>query len=184
MACLVCHRTVIGDTPQFCPYCGSPWTVTVSAVLRLVSIGRVILPIVALAATFAPWVTVGVVIKTRHWDAYQVGPYTWLWLVADLAAIVVAVLSLRARIPTWITVAWRILGALSLGVGVSGVVFVGVSAHVSTLLAAPNPLRLAYGVFVFATATALWTATAWTPWLPIWATSATQQPSEHRNPAP
>ncbi|PSR22620.1 MAG: hypothetical protein C7B45_06075 [Sulfobacillus acidophilus] len=148
------------------------------------SIIRVIVPIVALAATFAPWVTVGVVIKTRQWDAYQVGPYTWLWLVADLAAILVAALSLRKRIPSWMTVAWRILGAVSLGVGVSGVVFVGVSAHVSTLLSAPNPLRLAYGVFVFAIATALWTAMAWSPWLPILAASQSKQPAEHRQPAP
>lgn len=167
MTCLVCHRAIPGEAPQYCPYCGAPWTQAVSPALQLVAISRVVLPLVALAATFAPWVTVGVVIRSRQWDAYQVGSYTWLWLGADIAAIVVAVIALGARIPVWLTVGWRILGAVSLGVGVSGVVFVGVSARVSTMLAAPNPLSLAYGVWVFAAATALWTATAWTPWIPI-----------------
>lgn len=167
MVCPNCNQPSLSDSARYCVSCGalldvsaSPWPV-VAAVLRVVA------PAIGLAATFLPWVTVGVVTRTRHWDAYRIGPLSWLWFGLGVLALIVAVAALRGVVPRWLQIAWMMLGGISLGVGTSGLVFIQVSARVSTILGAPNPLSLGYGMFVFAAASALWCAAAWVPWRPL-----------------
>lgn len=125
---------------------------------------RVAAPTVALVASFLPWMTVGVVTRTRHWDAYHLGGASWLWLVLDAAAIIVAAASRWVRLERWLTLAWSMLAALSLGTGIAGFVLVSVSAHVSTILSAPNPLTVSFGLGVFAAACAAWCLVGFGPW--------------------
>lgn len=135
---------------------------------RSTSITRILLrmaaPVAAGAASFLPWLTVGVVTRTRHWNAYHMGSLAWLWMAFDAAAIVLPVVSSRRKTPIWLTWAWAMLGALSLGVAISGFVLASVSARVSTILSAPNPLSVSYGLDVFLAACVLWCAVGWGPW--------------------
>ncbi len=165
MICPDCGEPSLTNTSRYCAHCGHSLTGS-GTVLRIGLAIRVAAPTISLIASFLPWVVVGVVTRVRRWDAYHIGGYSWLWLALDLAALAIAVAGAWIRVPRWLAVAWTLFGATSLGVGISGLVFVQVSARVSTILSAPNPLSLAYGLVVFDAACALWCASAWLPWEP------------------
>ncbi len=127
-------------------------------------VARLALPVLALIASLMPWVTVGVVTKTRHWNAYQVTPLTLGWLVLDMAALALSIRSQNRPVSPALSIAWVLLAATSLGGASAAFVMVGVSQHVSQILSAPNPLQLGWGLKAFAVIAALWTATAWMSW--------------------
>lgn len=162
-----------GSSPRYCAACGAllPGSTSRGAVWAAL---RVVGPLLALAGSFLPWLTVGVVTRTRHWDAYQVGAFAWLWLVLDLAALLLAIGSARRGIGRWLRIGYGLLGALSLGVGISAVVLVQVSERVSGILGAPNPLSLSSGLVVFDLASLWWCAASFAPWQPRLATGRTR----------
>ncbi|MCL5116333.1 MAG: hypothetical protein M1272_04195 [Firmicutes bacterium] len=118
-------------------------------------------PILAFVASFMPWVHLIGPSRTTAWDVYQLSPAAWVWLICDGALVVTSVRWLHLTPPRWWSLAWQTLGAISLGVALTGMVFVQVAAHVSATLGAPPPLAPDYGAYVFAAAAFLWTATPW-----------------------
>ncbi len=125
---------------------------------------RIAVPAMALAASFFPWITVGVVTTTRHWNAYQVTPLALAWLILDVSALALSIRALSHPAPTVLTTAWVLFGAASLGGAASAFVMVAVSRHVSHILSAPNPIKLAWGLKGFAAVAFVWTASAFMPW--------------------
>lgn len=118
-------------------------------------------PLLAAVSSFLPWLHIGVSAPFQTWTAYTVTPLTWVWLVLDAVAFVSAgLVSSLQRLGEWRRRFWRIVGAVSLGVGLTIGQAVGVSARVSTGLGAPNPVHVAWGVVAFLIVTALWTVAA------------------------
>lgn len=158
MKCAQCGRESTGS--KYCPHCGvslypGSWT-SVGALIRIVPIG------IAIVASFLPWLTIGVVTRTRHWNAYQIGGFSWLWLALAVVAVGLLVTGSRRVIPQWIQSGISLFSGLTLGVGISAFVLVQVSSRVSHILSAPDPLKTSYGVLVFAIAAALWCIVNWT----------------------
>ena len=130
---------------------------------------RVVLVVLAAASAFTPWVAVGVPslnLPPQHWDAFRINPLTWLWLAAAAAALLTAIWGLGRPVPGIYQRFWLAFGAVSCGVAVSAALMVRVSARVSRLLGAPNPVHDAVGVWIFAVLTGLWTAVGLMRWMP------------------
>ena len=168
--CPQCDEPFGVSAPRFCPHCGTkvgagPHGTVWSRVGRLL---LPLAPLAALAGSFAPWVVVRGLGAAGLWDVYRFGPFAWLWLVGDVGALGVAVGRLM-RVP-WVLAGWALFGALSCGVGLSGLVFVRVAGTISHVLGVPIPVRLGYGVEIFVAATVLWVALAAQQW--AWRTGA------------
>ncbi len=168
MTCISCGRTIGDADARFCPYCGTLQNQGTSALFRTAPVAkwwRLLLPVLALIGSFSPWVRV--VGPTRNtmaqWDAYGLTLISWIWLVWDLAAVILAITWASIR-SGWLRALWYLFGTVSFGVSASGFIFVRVASHVSSLLGAPSPLKLDYGLYVFTLITGVWTLTAWLAW--------------------
>ncbi|MCL4495637.1 MAG: zinc ribbon domain-containing protein [Firmicutes bacterium] len=165
MTCMRCGRDIDEIEAQFCPYCGAPQRQEQTAVRKPSPTGqwwRLLLPVLALIGSLSPWMKI---MGPSHntialWNAYNLSPISWLWLVLDVAAAFMAAMWTSIR-PGWWRSAWYLFGAVSFGVSTSGFIFVRVAAHVSSLLGAPSPLTLDYGLYLFTIITGLWTLLAW-----------------------
>ncbi len=116
-------------------------------------------PALAAGASFLTWLDVGLSSQRSAWTAYTVTTWSWIWLGLDLLALLSAVLR-PSWSRAWVRRAWGILGAASFGVGLTIGQSVHVSARVSDILGAPNPVHLATGVVAFVVVTGLWTVSA------------------------
>lgn len=158
MVCRICQHSLEPDA-RFCSHCGHaagsrPRGTALSSMGSL----SAIVPAVALVGSFTPWLFVGLR-GSVPWNVYHFGWFSALWLVADVSAIVWSLWWLVQKElprPRWMLRAWKVLGAMSFGVAVSSVVFVKVAGAVSAILAAPNPVHLAYGSILFLVATGAW----------------------------
>lgn len=160
--CPSCHRTIPGAASGVCPHCGLPWKPSpVTRGRPIIAVLRPLLPFVALLSSFLPWVKIVAPTGVRFMDAYQLGPFAWAWLALDVGAIGMGIRAFKIEPPRWLDTAWVILGSVSLGVALSGFVFVKVAGRVSAVLGAPNPLELEYGLLFFTLATLFWTLMAW-----------------------
>ncbi len=162
MTCRSCGKDVFDKNPHFCPHCGHPWYQESRWGPAASAPGwRVIFPVTALIGSFLPWVQV---MGPSHnilaiWNAYRLSPLTWIWLIGDAACILVAMAGRKIK-PVWVTQAWYLFGSLSFGVATAGFIFVRVAARVSSILGAPSPLNLHYGVYLFTVITGIWTLVA------------------------
>jgi len=110
------------------------------------------------------WVTVSPA-NNQGWNVYHFGNAGWGWMAGDIVALLVVAAALirpqSAR--RWLWTAWKVYGGLSLGMALSGLVFVQMGSTIAGLVNAPNPLALASGVFVFGVGCLLWLALSFTP---------------------
>lgn len=155
MQCPDCGASSTHAAAAYCDRCGSRLARATTQPQRIFLIS-VVPPAVALVASFLPWLTVGVVTRTRHWNAYHIGGFSWLWLALDCGAIILVAFARFRPVAYWLRLAWTLFAGLSLGVGISAFVLVKVSARVSSILSAPDPLRTSYGLLVFVIATTAW----------------------------
>lgn len=127
---------------------------------------RVAMPLIAVGTGFLPWLYAvapsggshSAVLKT--YSLYSLSPLSWVWLVASLLLAATALFGERlsmARARDRISLAYA---AVSLGTALSAIVFVHVAGMVSSVLSAPNPVALGYGVFIFLVAALMWTIAA------------------------
>lgn len=166
VVCKTCQHPLTEPFFRFCPHCGRTLVVE-RRPHGLWVWGWPLAPLLALVGSFAPWVSVRGMGPAGQWNVYHFGPASWLWLVGDIAALGVAVglaRGARMRVP-WVIAGWTAFGSLSCGVALSGLVFVKVAGTVSTMLGAPNPIRIAYGTFIFAAATVGWLILAFRGWV-------------------
>lgn len=165
MVCKTCQHPLPEPFFRFCPHCGQPLSEE-RPTRGLEAWCWPLAPLLALIGSFTPWVAVRGMGSAGQWNVYHFGPASWVWLVGDIAALGVAVglaLGAQKRVP-WVIAGWTAFGALSCGVAMSGLVFVKVAGTVSTMLSAPNPIRIAYGTFIFAVATVGWLILAFRGW--------------------
>ena len=158
MKCPQCGCDSAG--PKYCTYCRASlypgsWT-RGGALMRAVPLA------IAIVASFLPWLTIGVVTRTQHWNAYQIGGFSWVWFGLAVIAVGISVMGSRRVISQWIQSGISLFSGLTLGVGISAFVLVKVSSRVSQILSAPDPLKTSYGLVVFAIAAALWCLVIWT----------------------
>ena len=152
MTCAQCHYTVLKEEPvRFCPACGAQWTT--SNWRRIYHIG---LPLLSAAASFVPWVRVGLGSRLSLWTVYHVSPWAWAWLSVDLMVMVVSGWP-RLGMTYYIVRLWQLLGAATLAVGLSVLVSVGMAKKVSAILGAPSPVHLFAGLPLFVGIVAVWT---------------------------
>ncbi|MCY0898903.1 MAG: hypothetical protein OWU33_08205 [Firmicutes bacterium] len=119
---------------------------------------KVMCSLAALVTVFLPWLDRTVPGPAVPLNAFQLSPVTWAWVALNIIILVGLIRKWQTETPSWLVVAWAFLGAISLGVAASGVVFLHVAALVSQDLAAPTPVALAYGSAIFGVICALWTA--------------------------
>jgi len=122
---------------------------------------RALWPVLALIASFMPWLHTVSPARPGGMNVYQLNPLAWIWAGLDVGVAIVLMVRQHSSIRGWVVAFWALLGAGSLGVGVSSVIFVSVAGNISAALGAPNPVRLSYGAVLFVLITLLWTATAW-----------------------
>ncbi len=127
---------------------------------------QVAMPLLAVGTGFLPWLYAvapsglhpGSILKT--YSLYSLSPLSWGWLV--FAALLAGTAAVGERMPMArardrISLAYA---AVSLGTALSAAVFVHVAGMVSSVLSAPNPVALGYGVWVFLVAALIWTLAA------------------------
>ncbi|MCY0879716.1 MAG: hypothetical protein OWU84_12350 [Firmicutes bacterium] len=117
---------------------------------------KVVLSAAALVSVFLPWLDRTVPGPRVPLNAFQLSPLTWAWIVLDVMVIVGLIRFWSKGSPPWLNIAWAFLGAVSFGVGLSGLVFLHVAAMVSDDLGAPTPVALAYGSAIFGIISLLW----------------------------
>lgn len=134
--------------------------------LAWVVVLRVAMPLIAVGTGFLPWLYAvaptglhpGSVLKT--YTLYSLSGLSWGWLTAS--AILAGSAAAGERLPL-VRARDRIslaFAAISLGTALAAAVFVHVAGLVSSVLSAPNPVALGYGVWVFLVAALMWTLAA------------------------
>jgi hypothetical protein len=122
--------------------------------------------LVTLIGSLLAWVRVTPLPAGHNgWNVYHFGNAGWGWLAGDIVAILIVALALARPkwTPTWLFTAWKIYGGLSLGMALSGLVFVSMGSTIAGLVNAPNPLTLSSGVFVFGLGCLAWLVLSFTP---------------------
>ena len=122
---------------------------------------RVAMPLVAAGAGFCPWLYAiapghaSVVLKI--YTLYGLSALSWVWLAAVVILAASAAAGRRSPAPGARDRASLAVAAVSLGTALAAIVCVHVASLVSTVLSAPTPVALGYGVWVFGAAAFVWT---------------------------
>ena len=154
MVCPHCHQSLTVLEGDYCPRCGVALNRGVPAPARVWL--RVAFPLLAVGASFLPWVRVGLGPGPAAWNLYRVNPWAWLWCAGSVA-MVGAVWSLGTKSKGWwVRRAWMLLGAATFTAGCTAWLSIGLAGAVSGVLHAPNPVRLAPGLVVFCVVGAGW----------------------------
>jgi len=165
IACPRCGNAIVESASRFCPQCGLPLASHGSNIGFWTAL-RFVPPLVTLVGSLLAWVRVTALPAGHNgWNVYHFGNAGWGWLAGDIVAIFIVALALARPkwTPTWLFTAWKIYGGLSLGMALSGLVFVSMGSTIAGLVNAPNPLTLSSGVFVFGIGCLAWLVLSFTP---------------------
>jgi hypothetical protein len=86
---------------------------------------------------------------------------TWVWLALVIAAAIGGVWAASSSLRAWVRRAGAFLASASVAAAVTMLLAQSLASRVSSQLAAPNPVNVMTGLYVFLGLAVLWTAFAW-----------------------